>query len=89
MNDDLNGRQSRDWDEGENATGRRFHPRSNENKKSKERAMPRRATPMFSEGQRTAIEKEIQYIGRKTYVFQPQSKAKYEDAKGSYTAKTV
>ena len=51
--------------------------------------MPRRATPMFSEGQRTAIEKEIQYIGRKTYVFQPQSKAKYEDAKGSYTAKTV
>ena len=49
MNDDLNGRQSRDWDEGENATGRRFHPRSNENKELKEGAMPRRTTTIFSE----------------------------------------
>ena len=38
-----------EWDEGENATGRRFHPRSNENKELKERAMPRRATTIFSE----------------------------------------
>ena len=49
MNDDLNGRQSRDWDEGKNATGRRFYPRSNENKELKERAAPRRATTIFSE----------------------------------------
>ena len=45
---DLN-RSGGEWDEGENATGRRFHPRSNENKKLKERAMPRRATTIFSE----------------------------------------
>ena len=49
VNGDLNGRQSRDWDEGENATARRFQPRSNENKELKERAMPRRATTIFSE----------------------------------------
>ena len=38
-----------EWDEGENATGRRFHPRSNENRELKERAMPRHATTIFSE----------------------------------------
>ena len=38
-----------EWDEGENATGRHFHPRSNENKELKERAMPRRATTIFAE----------------------------------------
>ena len=42
-------RSGSEWDEGENATGRRFHPRSNENKELKERAMPRRATTIFSE----------------------------------------
>ena len=49
MNDDLNGRQSRDWDEGKNATGRRFYPRSNENKELKDGAMLLRATTIFSE----------------------------------------
>ena len=48
MNDDLNGRQSRDWDEVKNEN-LSFFARSNENKKLKERAMPRRATTIFSE----------------------------------------
>ena len=43
-------RSGSEWDEGENATGRRFHPRSNENKELKERAMSRRATTIFCEG---------------------------------------
>ena len=38
------------WDEGENATGRRFHPRSNENRELKDGAMLLRATTIFSEG---------------------------------------
>ena len=48
MNDDLNGRQSRDWDEVKNEN-LSFFARSNENKELKERAMPRRATTIFSE----------------------------------------
>ena len=48
MNDDLNGRQSRDWDEVKNEN-LSFFARSNENKELKERARPRRATTIFSE----------------------------------------
>ena len=51
MNDDLNGRQSRDWDEVKNEN-LSFFARSNENKELKERAMPRRATTIFSEVRR-------------------------------------
>ena len=53
-------RQSRArGDEGENATGRRFHPRSNENREMKERAMPRRATTIFSEGRQSGAESQL------------------------------
>ena len=38
-----------EWDEGENATGRRFHPRSHENKEPKDGAMLLRAATIFSE----------------------------------------
>ena len=48
MNDDLNGRQSRDRDEVKNEN-LSFFARSNENKKLKERDTPRRATTIFSE----------------------------------------
>ena len=50
------GAAARGGDEGENATGRRFHPRSNENRELKERAMPRRATTIFSEGRQSGAE---------------------------------
>ena len=40
VNDDLNGRQSRDWDEAKNATVWHFCARSHENKELKERVMP-------------------------------------------------
>ena len=45
---DSNGSGS-EWDEGKNATVRRFCPRSHENKELKEAAMPRHATTIFSE----------------------------------------
>ena len=52
MNDDLNGRQSRERDEAKNATGWRFCARSHENRKPKEAAMPRHAATIFSEVKR-------------------------------------
>ena len=42
-------REGSEWDEDENATGRRFHPRSHENKEPQERAMLRRRATIFSE----------------------------------------
>ena len=48
VNDDLNGRQSRDWDEVKNEN-LSFFARSNENKELKDGAMLLRATTIFTE----------------------------------------
>ena len=43
-------REGREWDEGENATGWRFHPRSHENKKPKEGRSPDARRLYFRKG---------------------------------------